>query len=82
MVICPKCGYQTYILDTRTRPDENIRRRRQCEKCGHRFTTIEVEVNEFEKVWEQKSYENCFLNEEYSNQNCKLCQYRKRCLNE
>ncbi len=40
---CPKCGCQaTRVLDSRI-IDEGmaIRRRRECEKCGYRFTTFE-----------------------------------------
>lgn len=40
---CPICGcVESKVIDSR--PSENfsaIRRRRQCESCGHRFTTYE-----------------------------------------
>lgn len=40
---CPVCGcLESKVIDSR--PSENgsaIRRRRQCESCGHRFTTYE-----------------------------------------
>ena len=40
---CPKCGFEeSKVVDSR--PSENndaIRRRRECIKCGHRFTTYE-----------------------------------------
>jgi len=40
---CPKCtSLDTKVLDTRTGKNEtSIRRRRECLKCGYRFTTIE-----------------------------------------
>lgn len=40
---CPKCHHQeTKVTDSRdTNDDKEIRRRRECEKCGHRFTTFE-----------------------------------------
>lgn len=38
---CPHCGYPAHrVIDTRDTGDA-IRRRRQCEKCGQRFTTYE-----------------------------------------
>ena len=40
---CPKCGYEESKVDD-SRPSENheaIRRRRECTKCGMRFTTYE-----------------------------------------
>jgi transcriptional repressor NrdR len=40
---CPKCGSpEDKVIDSRaSREGATIRRRRQCEKCGHRFTTYE-----------------------------------------
>ena len=39
---CPKCGkHQHTVLDTRRR-DGELRRRRKCFKCGHRFWTVET----------------------------------------
>lgn len=40
---CPFCGKEnTKVIDSRPADDNNsIRRRRQCEKCGERFTTYE-----------------------------------------
>lgn len=40
---CPKCLYtDTKVVDTRsTQNGRSIRRRRECEKCAYRFTTIE-----------------------------------------
>ncbi|MCD8158415.1 MAG: transcriptional regulator NrdR [Clostridiales bacterium] len=40
---CPFCGGKdSKVLDTRTMDDSTaIRRRRQCEKCGEKFTTYE-----------------------------------------
>jgi len=40
-VLCPSCGYQdSKVVDSRE-VNEGVRRRRQCLKCGHRFTTYE-----------------------------------------
>lgn len=40
---CPKCEYlNTKVVDSReTNECKEIRRRRECEKCGNRFTTFE-----------------------------------------
>jgi transcriptional repressor NrdR len=39
---CPFCGAaETSVLESRTVEDGSIRRRRQCGKCGKRFTTVE-----------------------------------------
>lgn len=41
---CPYCGYEeSKVIDSRSADDgERIRRRRECLKCGKRFTTNEV----------------------------------------
>ena len=39
---CPKCKWPTKVVDSREIDQgKGIRRRRECEKCGHRFTTYE-----------------------------------------
>lgn len=39
---CPFCGTaETSVLESRSLEDGSIRRRRECHKCGKRFTTIE-----------------------------------------
>ena len=39
---CPFCGNEnTKVIDSRPTDDSAIRRRRQCEACGKRFTTYE-----------------------------------------
>lgn len=45
---CPGCGsIQTTVKDSRTRADHmHIRRRRQCNDCKIRFTTIEQHIDE------------------------------------
>ncbi|MDD6175490.1 MAG: transcriptional regulator NrdR [Firmicutes bacterium] len=44
---CPYCGYEeSKVIDSRpTDEGERIRRRRECLKCGKRFTTYEVIEN-------------------------------------
>ena len=39
---CPKCGHEeSRVVDSRSSDNDAIRRRRECEKCHHRFTTYE-----------------------------------------
>ena len=40
---CPKCkNLDTKVIDSRITEDgKSVRRRRECEKCGARFTTFE-----------------------------------------
>ena len=41
-VKCPYCGKEnTRVIDSRPTDDSSIRRRRQCDECGKRFTTYE-----------------------------------------
>ncbi len=43
-MICPYCGHaESYVVDTRD-TGRAIRRRRECRKCGKRFTTYEQVV--------------------------------------
>lgn len=58
---CPFCGEkQGVVLDSRETPDnEAVRRRRQCEKCGRRFTTYErVEPIEIKVIKKNGKKEN------------------------
>lgn len=45
-MFCPFCGYtDTKVIDSRITEDGGaIRRRRECEKCGERFSTFEEMV--------------------------------------
>jgi transcriptional repressor NrdR len=39
---CPRCGQsETRVIDSRDLDEASIRRRRECETCGARFTTYE-----------------------------------------
>lgn len=42
-MLCPKCHHQdTRVIDSRPeREGRTIRRRRECDKCGFRFSTVE-----------------------------------------
>lgn len=41
---CPKCEAQTDVVDSREATGDylGVRRRRECPKCKHRFSTMEV----------------------------------------
>ena len=48
-MICPSCGHDTpydpgnstRVIDSRSAPNNTVRRRRKCRVCDHRFTTYE-----------------------------------------
>jgi len=47
VAICPKCGGQTNVKDSRKKTREGSKfvalwRRRACVKCGHVYTTYEI----------------------------------------
>ena len=48
---CPKCNYHdNRVLDTRVQKEGEIRRRRECLECKHRFTTLEVLVRNYPHI--------------------------------
>jgi transcriptional regulator NrdR family protein len=50
---CPQCNTYTEVLETRTRTDGVVRRRYMCANM-HRFTTLEVVVEDRQKKEKQK----------------------------
>jgi len=47
-VKCPDCkSYNNKIIDSRKRPDDIIKRIRECNKCGKKFTTHELKSDIF-----------------------------------
>lgn len=46
-MICPKCKSDTRVKDSRPHVDDPtvIRRRRECDGCGHKFNTFEGTVD-------------------------------------
>ena len=40
---CPKCGGDSYIVDGRNKK-YGYRRRRECELCGFRWSTLEIVI--------------------------------------
>ncbi len=39
---CTECGFETKVIDSRMSLKRYLRRRRECLKCSHRFTTYEA----------------------------------------
>lgn len=48
-MFCPKCGGKTRTYDTRPKSGNTNWRRKRCEKCDYRFTTIELTAAELAK---------------------------------
>jgi transcriptional regulator NrdR family protein len=44
---CSSCNSETKVITTR-RNHQGLRRRRECLKCTHRFTTVEVNLDKWE----------------------------------
>ena len=48
---CLLCPGGTHVLDSRyTKGLEAQRRRRKCDRCGHRFTTYELPVTQYRAI--------------------------------
>jgi hypothetical protein len=44
---CPECGGKSEVKDSRPTESGDIRRRRECGKCGDRWTTYEVHSEDY-----------------------------------
>lgn len=75
---CPKCGCQEdKVIDSRSsREGATIRRRRECEKCGHRFTTYEELEHEGLMVLKRDGRREEFSREKLLTGIKKACQKR------
>lgn len=51
---CPQCGGETFITNSRKTCD-NVRRRRVCRECGHRFSTTEIEIDLLNKLTKKET---------------------------
>jgi protein-arginine kinase activator protein McsA len=50
--ICEKCGERkAHVVETRARVGGGVRRRKLCKLCGHKFSTIELSVLEYEAMF-------------------------------
>jgi transcriptional regulator NrdR family protein len=45
---------ETKVVESRKKEDGRVCRRRVCEICGHRFSTVEIPVEEYLKFCEFK----------------------------
>ncbi|HJT45264.1 MAG TPA: transcriptional regulator NrdR [Chthoniobacterales bacterium] len=75
---CPKCGCQDdKVIDSRaSREGATIRRRRECAKCGHRFTTYEEVEREGLMVLKRDGRHEEFSREKLLSGIKKACQKR------
>lgn len=75
---CPKCGGQDdKVIDSRaSREGSTIRRRRECLKCGHRFTTYEEIEHEGLMVIKRDGRREQFSREKLLSGVKKACQKR------
>jgi transcriptional repressor NrdR len=75
---CPKCGCQEdKVIDSRaSREGATIRRRRECSKCGHRFTTYEEFEHEGLMVLKRDGRHEEFSREKLLSGIRKACQKR------
>lgn len=39
--MCPRCGSDSAVYETREQPDGSVFRRRRCRACGAKFETVE-----------------------------------------
>ena len=50
-LLCPQCGGDTGVKDTRIKAGNTIRRRRVCFSCGHRMITFEIVTDTNPTTW-------------------------------
>ena len=51
MLKCPKCGSENgHVVDSRPSENNTARRRRECNNCGFRFSTIEITIQEYKTM--------------------------------
>ena len=44
---CEECDALAHVIDSRGLTSGGVRRRRECRRCGARFTTIEVKMDDY-----------------------------------
>ena len=75
---CPKCGSsQDKVIDSReAREGHAIRRRRECMKCGFRFTTYEIVEREELRVVKRNGARQPFNRDKLTSGLVKACEKR------
>lgn len=75
---CPKCGSsQDKVIDSReAREGHAIRRRRECMKCGFRFTTYEIVEREELRVVKRNGARQAFNRDKLMSGLIKACEKR------
>lgn len=56
MLICKKCGCDSFATtDTRNKSlnTDYLKRVRICKRCGYRFYTCEISLEDYGKYWQQ-----------------------------
>lgn len=48
-MICPVCGENTKVIDSRADVD-SVNRKRECLSCKYRFLTVEIDEDLYEKI--------------------------------
>lgn len=53
---CPKCrGIDSAVVDSRTREGDTQRwRRRECKRCGYRWSTVEIAEKQFRAMRKER----------------------------
>lgn len=46
---CPECGEKTVVVNSKAE-DDSVWRRRECLCCKHRFNTIEIDEDLYERL--------------------------------
>lgn len=55
---CVKCGsYQVKVIDTRAKGKRKIYRRRECLRCGYRWSTLELPVGDLKQIARKENNE-------------------------
>ena len=55
-IACPECTgtEHCYVNDSRSPTGTCIRRRRECQSCGFKFSTHEITADEYDKLLKMK----------------------------